>query len=438
LSAILVAVLLFSSGPVRAQSASARPVSAGATAPADGALERFWVTRRAISVSVVAIFCLQATIVWRLAVELRRRRSTELTLRQANARTGTILRALPELMFVMTVDGVYVDYHAADPTDLFVPPSQFLGKRISEIMPPDLASQFTIAIGRVVETGETSVVRYPLDLNGENRYFEARIMPGAQGHVISIVRDLTEVRRIEQALGHTDEILETTRKQNDDLVGRLIVSQEFERRRVARELHDDIGQKLAMLSIRIDDLANRGQLTGSLPEAVREISREAGAIATDVHQVSHRLHPSKLEAVGLLTALQSLCNEISNQSKVAIACEHDDIPRTIEPEVSLCVYRITQEALHNVVKHSGAPRAVVRLSRERGDLYLQIADQGSGFSQHAAEGGGLGLVSIRERAGVLGGRVAIHSAPGAGTRIGVRVPLDPAARNVPKTDTRAS
>ena len=305
-------------------------------------------------------------------------------------------------------------------------------------MPPDLASKFAIAIGRVVETGETSVVRYSLELSGENRYFEARMMPGAQGHVISVVRDVTEVQRIEQALGHTDEILQTTRKRNDDLVGRLIVSQEFERRRVARELHDDIGQKLALLSIKIEDLANRNQLTGSLPEAVRAIARDAGAIASDVHQVSHRLHPSKLEAVGLLTALQSLCNEISHQYKIPIACEHDDIPSAIEPEVSLCVYRITQEALHNVVKHSGAPRAVVRLTRESDDLYLQIADQGAGFSQHAADRSGLGLVSIRERAGVLGGRVAIHSAPGAGTRIGVRVPLDPAARSKQTKDIRAS
>jgi signal transduction histidine kinase len=218
--------------------------------------------------------------------------------------------------------------------------------------------------------------------------------------------------------------LRVSYERNRALAGRLIASQELERERIARDLHDDLSQKLAVLNIDLDQLTRRLETDAPhLVAAAQETSRRAGEIASDVHDLSHQLHPSRLKVLGLIQAMQGVCRDVGNQHGITVDFSHEGVPPGVSPATSLCLYRITQEALHNVAKHSGARRAAVRLSREQGQLYLQIADQGVGFEPGSFDGGGLGLVSMNERVNHLGGRLIIRSAPGAGTRIGVRVPL---------------
>ena len=351
-------------------------------------------------------------------------RRAEWAQRTAEAKASAILRAGPDLMFVLSPDGTYLDYHAAHPEHLYAPPDRFIGRNIREIMPPDLTARFLDALARARDSAEPIVVEYALPLSGEERHYETRLVPDERGHIISIVRDVTDRRRAELALGQSEAVLRTVRDRNKDLAGRLIASQEGERRRLARELHDDLSQKLALLAIRVDQLEQTTVMSESLALAFREISEQTRDVASDVHRVSHQLHPFKLEALGLAVALESVCTEMWRQYGVKVEFTHSDVPADLDADVALCIYRIAQESLRNVVKHSGAPRAAVRLSREGDELELQsTADRDSAGDRRAQRPRPI----IRERAS-FAGRIAIHSKPGAGTTINLRVPIRPCAR----------
>jgi signal transduction histidine kinase len=245
---------------------------------------------------------------------------------------------------------------------------------------------------------------------GELRHYEARLVPADNGRVVSIVRDVTEPKRAIEL--------------NHALAGRIIVSQEQERQRIARELHDDLSQKMALLNLEVAQIADQVPLEEPRTRLVK-LSSQVGEIANDLSDLSHKLHPSRLQALGLKESVRLLCDEITEQRKVNVVFRSAEIPRLVDPGVSLCLYRITQEALHNVAKHSRARHASVELTREGNHLHLQIADSGIGFDPVAVNGAGLGLVSMRERVGVLKGNLSINASPCAGTRIGVRVPLVP-------------
>jgi signal transduction histidine kinase len=311
-------------------------------------------------------------------------------------------------MFVMDRTGRYVDYHARDPRLLFVPPEVFLGRTIRDVMPPKLAEIFMDALDRTGESDEPVLVNYELPLNGEVRHFEARLIKSDSQRVVSIVRDVTESKRAQEL--------------NRALAGRLIVSQEEERQRIARELHDDLGQRLALLNVDVEQMADELQIPRTQLE---HLSSQVEEIALNLSHLSHDLHPSRLRTLGLVESVRVLCDEISEQRRVTVRFSADELPGPVDPAVALCLYRITQEALRNVAKHSQAGHASVHLSCEGNDVQLQIADSGAGFDPFAVGQAGLGLVSMRERVSILKGHIAVDASPGCGTRISVRVPLTP-------------
>jgi len=325
----------------------------------------------------------------------------------AEARNVAMLRAIPDLMFVLLCDGTYTDYHARDLRQLYVPPSKFIGRRVRDVMPTPLADLFMDAIERACRTNEVITIEYDLPTD-PILHFEARVVQAYPNRVLAMVRDVTESKRAAE--------------RNRDLAGRLIASQEAELQRIGRDLHDDLGQKLALLTSEIDDLAAR---VGAEQERFTAISQRAREIASVIHDLSHALHPSALEMLGLVPSIQSLC-DAATRAGVTAQFSHGAVPQHVDPRVSLCLYRVTQEALNNVMRHSHATHAFVRLAEENQDLLLQIADPGVGFdpSSHHA---GLGLISMRERVALLHGRLVIHSSPGSGTRIGVLLPLVPPA-----------
>jgi len=210
-----------------------------------------------------------------------------------------------------------------------------------------------------------------------------------------------------------------------ELSGRLISAQEHERVRIARELHDDLGQQLALLQISVDQFeAGLSNLPDAAVQQLRAISRGTERLASGLHKTAHQLHPFKLEVVGLVTALNGLCREFSEQHKLNVQFVQHDMPPLLAQDASLCLYRIAQEALHNVVKHARVSKAIVELSAANGDIELHIADAGAGFdADAAAANSGLGLVSMRERLRLVGGRLSIESSPRQGTRIRASVPL---------------
>jgi PAS domain S-box-containing protein len=265
---------------------------------------------------------------------------------------------------------------------------------------------------------EGEVVRYETKHGsaelGERDPFASYIpIQGALGvdGAACVVQDITELKQAETALR--------------EIGLRILMAQEEERRRVARELHDDFSQRLALLAIDLEELAQempatKQDWTGRL----KSMWAHTQELTTDIHRLSRQLHPSKLEDLGLVMAVRSYCREISQQTKLKIDFVHRDVPQALPPAISLCLYRIVQETLRNVVKHSGSKDAVVGLSGGPDDIQLSITDSGAGFDVDAFNGNeGIGLVSMRERARYVGGELSIQRRPSGGTRVEARIPL---------------
>jgi PAS domain S-box-containing protein len=204
--------------------------------------------------------------------------------------------------------------------------------------------------------------------------------------------------------------------------GKLIEAQEEERSRIARELHDDICQRLALLSMELEQ-ANRASNSGRSLK-LEEIRRHCSEIAVDVQVLSHKLHSSKLEYLGLAAAIRSFCREFSQQHDVTVQFADENVPSFLPRDISLSLFRVTQEAVQNALKHSGMRHFSVVLQGSLNEIQLEVSDLGAGFDVEGAKmDRGLGLVSMQERTHLVHGTFTIDSAENGGTRILVRVPL---------------
>ena len=210
-----------------------------------------------------------------------------------------------------------------------------------------------------------------------------------------------------------------------ELTGRLIRAQEEERSRIARDLHDDINQRMAFLQIGLDQFKRTSlNVTSSGQKQLDKLVEVASEISSDLHSMSHQLHPGKLDLQGLVPALASFCKELSHQYSLQVVFLYHDVPVHLPKDVALCLFRTSQEALRNVVKHAGTSHATVELTAHPDAIELCVSDSGSGFNPAAVQGkGGLGLVSMSERLRLVGGFLAIESDPSRGTTIRARIPL---------------
>ena len=230
----------------------------------------------------------------------------------------------------------------------------------------------------------------------------------------------------------------TARKQAEqeleELAGRLIHAQEQERSRIGRELHDHISQMLGVLTIRIDQLRFEEALPPAIAAALEELRHSTSEITDDIHSLSHRLHSSALDYLGLVPALQKLVGEFSSRHSIAIDFSHDAVPAPLPSDVALSLFRVAEESLTNIAKHSRASSAHVRLRGGPDGLRLTIEDAGMGFDVESLERkAGLGFVSMRERLRALRGTVRVDSAPTRGTTIDVSVPVSSLAAPAPAT-----
>ena len=581
---------------------------------------------------------------------------------KSDDRNRDLLRALPDLLFIQTPDGVYVDYHVPDTKDLFVPPDNFMGMNMSEIFPPELAAEFRRAFDLAMETGEMQIVEYQLAIEGKMGWYEARIVRGRDEKILSVVRDvtsrveaenavrenehllsesqriahvgswradisgavqwsdetfrmygvsretfeptveslldlthpedrpklqrwiedcaagrspgdlemrpvlpdgsvriisgrgeligepgaegsfmagtvqdITDRKRAEQAIRESEErfrnmadtapvmiwvtgidklctyvnqgwlrFTDRTLEQElgsgwadalhrddldhcmevytsafdrreiftveyrlrradgvyrwilasgsprfsydgeflgyigscvdisdqkeaaealSELGGNLINAQEIERTRVARELHDDSSQSLALLSIQLDGLIQKINDPDLLRKEVDALKLHIQRLSLDLHRISHELHPAKLEQLGLEAAIRGFCREIEAAHDIEIAVTSDNLPGSLPNNISLSLYRVIQESLQNVVKHSGATTVDVSIDRRDDELCLTVTDNGIGFDPKTAKfKGSLGLISMNERLRSLQGSLTVESATGSGARIIARVP----------------
>ena len=247
----------------------------------------------------------------------------------------------------------------------------------------------------------------------EQRWFLMSATPMKDRSVGVIIshEDITVRKRHEQAI--------------QELSGRLINVQEQERSRIARELHDDINQQVAMLAIELQQLrAFFPKESPETDEKVNSLWKKTHALSTDIQQLSHRLHSTKLEHLGIVAALRGLCNEVSAQGKIEIEFQFQQVPAEIGSGVSLSIFRVAQESLHNVAKHSHAEKVRMELFGTGGSVVLRVSDDGVGFDPEAPENTtGLGMVSMGERIRLEGGTFSVTSKPSLGTQIEARIPL---------------
>jgi PAS domain S-box-containing protein len=206
---------------------------------------------------------------------------------------------------------------------------------------------------------------------------------------------------------------------------RLIDAQEQERIRISRDLHDDITQQLAILSVLIEQADRSADGSpADMKARLEEIRQHCSRVAADVQSISHELHSSKLDFLGAAAAIRGLCQEFAKQHDVNIEFEHDNLPAHLSEDTSLCLFRVAQEALHNAVKYSGTNQYVVQLVAAGNEVQLIVKDAGAGFNvEEAKRNRGLGLVSMQERVHLVNGRLTVESSPGEGTRIVASVPI---------------
>jgi PAS domain S-box-containing protein len=232
-----------------------------------------------------------------------------------------------------------------------------------------------------------------------------RTSSGIIGGLLILAEDITHHKQMQDAVS--------------TLSRRLIEAQEQERARIGRELHDDINQRLAMLAVELEQLQDNPDIGSRL----RELRKQTTEISNDVQALSHELHSSKLEYLGVVAGIKSWCREFGERQKMEVEFK-SDVASVLPLDLGVCLFRVLQEALHNAVKYSGTKRVEVQLTEHSNEVHLIVRDSGKGFDIEAArQGRGLGLISMQERVRLMSGTISIESKPMGGTTIHVRVPF---------------
>ena len=278
-----------------------------------------------------------------------------------------------------------------------------------------------------------AVPRSALPLGSVIRYHEPGVWEQYRGYVIAavalsvlqaalivgLIANIANRRRAAAAL-------RTSYAHIRDLAGRLITAQEAEGARIARELHDDVGQRLASLSIAVSAIKRQLTFAGSadVRHELSALQQDTVRLSNDLRLLSHQLHPGVLTHLGLVEALRARCDEIRAESGIPVAVEASPELGAVSDDVSLCLYRVAQEALRNVVKHADARTANVSLARQNGHIVMHVSDDGRGFDANHGRGRlGVGLMSLEERVRMLQGTLAIDSSRATGTRVSVTIPV---------------
>jgi PAS domain S-box-containing protein len=382
----------------------------------------FWTQYRNYAFSAIALFVMQSALILGQVINRRRRKRAEEALRESEERFRNMADTAPVMIWMSDRDEqfVYVNRQWLD----------FSGRSFEEELGEGWANGLHPDDYEACLKTYGAAFRLRKPFTAECRYRRAdrqfrwiycsgkpRISPNRDflGYIGTCI-DITELKAAEQAL--------------IELSGQLIHAREDERARVARELHDDLNQRVALLSIELDQLSQvLPEPTDESVDMLQEMTEQAINLSMAIHRLSHDLHPSKLAHLGLATALRSLCAELSEAFGLIIEFRHSGVPPALPSDVSLCLYRIAQDSLNNVIRHSGAEAALVELQGSEDEIRLYIADAGSGFDVESARGG-LGFLSMRERLRLVGGILSIQSEPLQGAEVSASVPL---ARPLKKT-----
>jgi PAS domain S-box-containing protein len=366
----------------------------------------------------------QSFLILGLLVQKRRRRSAEEALLQKTEELDKFFSMTLDMLCIASNDGYFLRLNPAWEKTLGFSLAELMSKRFLEFVHPDDVAA-TQEVMQVL-ANQSQVVDFSNRYRSKDGTYRQMLWSAAAagGLIYAAARDVTERIEAETAIQERERELQT-------LTGRLILGQEEERRRLARELHDDLSQRLAVLAIEAGKTETVVLRDGhdSVLKPLRGLRDKAIQIAADVHDISRRLHPSILDDLGLSKAIKAECARFSTREGIDVAFAAQNIPESHSQDVSLALYRIVQEGLNNIAKHACARHVTVSLSESEACLHLSVKDDGIGFdAAEVRKKQGLGLSSIRERVRLVHGKHRIVSEPEKGTTIEVTVPLKKASK----------
>jgi PAS domain S-box-containing protein len=376
-----------------------------------------WDSYKGYVIGGISLIIFEGLLIGGLVWQRARRRKAEAAVHESEERFRLVANSAPVLIWMSDPDKLCTYFNQPWLEFTGQPLQSQLGNGWAQgVHPEDLKSWMDTYRGAFDRLAHFEA-QYRLRRNdGEYRWVLGTGVPrfnpdGSFAGYIGSCIDITERKMVEDAL--------------ESLSGHLIEAQDEERKRIAREIHDDYSQRVALLGVNLEQLAeNVGDSSAEASQKVHELLDRVGDLASDLHALSHRLHSSTLESLGLVAGLKAFCVEFSDQQGIQVDFASENVPHGIPGDAALCIFRIAQEALRNVKKHSGADRAVVRLEWAGDRLQLLVSDLGKGFdpSRPSAERG-IGIRSMEERLRLLGGQLEIHSLLMEGTRIDARLPF---------------
>ncbi|MDT3779112.1 PAS domain S-box protein [Nitrospira sp. MA-1] len=368
-----------------------------------------------------------------LQSEVLERKQAEVALRESQEQLHSVVQSTDEGIISLNSQGKVMLWNAGAESLFGFSMKEMYGQTLERIIPERFRLAHHHGIARASRAGGKTVEGEMFELKGLRRdgsEFPLELSLGywhkhGEAFFTGIVRDITARKEAEQALHRRERELEHSQEELRALGAQLISAQEDERRRLSRELHDDMNQRLAVVALEIQSIQNTLPESNAMQKTLQHLNDQVSSLSDSVRHLAYQLHPSILDDLGLVVALQSSIREFSQWENISVTFRPRDVPHALPQDIASCVYRLTQECLRNVAKHADATRVLVEVMGLEAGLQLVITDNGKGFIPEAVRPGsqGLGLIGMKERIRVVQGTFKVKASKGKGTMITAWIPL---------------